>query len=63
MADRLMKYYQYVSEQVGASGRVKLATMTKVPSSKAAMEPDTPEIIKKFKDAINEITGKLPPEY
>ena len=63
MADRLMKYYQYVSEQAGLNGKVKLAQMTNIPSSKAAMEPDSHEAIQRFKDAIKEITGKPAPSF
>jgi hypothetical protein len=63
MAEKLMKYYQYVSEQAGALGRTKLAMTTKVPSTKAAMEPDTPETIRKFKEAVRQITGGPPPDY
>lgn len=58
-----MKYYQYVSERAGAVGRTKVAMITKVPSTKAAMEPDTPEMITKFKDAVRQVTGSAPPEY
>jgi hypothetical protein len=63
MAEKLMKYYQYVSEQAGAVGRTKVAMLTKVPSTKAAMEPDTPEMIKIFKEAIRQVTGDPPPNY
>ena len=63
MADRLMKYYQYISEQSGLSGKVKLAQMTRVPSTKAAVEPDTQETIQKFQEAVREITGKPAPTY
>lgn len=63
MADKLMKYYQYVSEKAGASGRMKLAMMTKVPSTKAAMEPDSPEILKAFREAVKQLTGAPPPEF
>jgi hypothetical protein len=61
MATKLMQYYQYISDQAGAMGRTQLAMKTKVPSTKAAMEPDTPEMIKRFKVAVEEITGKGAP--
>ena len=61
MATKLMQYYQYVSDQAGAMGRTQLAMKTKVPSTKAAMEPDTPEVIQKFMVAVREITGKPAP--
>ncbi len=61
MAAKLMQYYQYISDQAGAMGRTQLAMKTKVPSTKAAMEPDTPEAIQRFMVAVREITGKPAP--
>jgi hypothetical protein len=63
MAMKLMQYYQYVSEQKGTLGKTQLAMKTKLPSSKAAMEPDTPEILAQFRAAVKEITGKDAPVY
>jgi len=63
MANILMKYYQYVAEQSGALGKMKLAMATKVPSTKAALEPDTAETIRIFQEAIKEITGKPAPSF
>ena len=63
MAERLMRYYQYVADKAGVLGKTKLAISTKTPSTKAALEPDTPEMIRKFKDAVREITGGIPPDY
>jgi hypothetical protein len=63
VADRLMKYYQYISEQSGLGGKIKLAQITKLPSNKAAMEPDTQDVIQKFQEAVKEITGKPAPSY
>ncbi|MGB9236724.1 MAG: hypothetical protein WCC04_20135 [Terriglobales bacterium] len=63
MADILMKYYQYVAEQSGAMGKMKLAMVTKVPSTKAAMDPDSPETIRIFQEAVKEITGKPAPNF
>ena len=63
MATKLMQYYQYISEQMGAVGRTQLAMKTKIPSTRAAMEPDAPEAIQKFMAAIKEITGKEAPRF
>lgn len=63
MAEKLIKYYQYVSEEKGFSGKVQLATSTKVPSTQAALEPDSPELLKVFKDAVEKITQKPAPEF
>jgi len=63
MAEQLMKYYQFVGDQAGLSGKVKLAQLTRVPSAKAALEPENPEVIARFRAAIKEITGKDAPAY
>lgn len=61
MAERIMKYYAYVDKELGFSGRIHLAQLTKIPSVRAAMEPDTPENIKMFQDAIAKLTNKPAP--
>jgi hypothetical protein len=58
-----MKYYQYVAEQAGLQGKVKLAQITNIPSSKAAIDPDTQDAIQKFKEAVSQITGKPAPSF
>ena len=63
MAAKLMQYYQYVAEYAGITGRTQLAIKTKIPSTRAAMEPDSPEAIRMFKVTIEEITGKAAPQY
>jgi len=63
MADKLMRYYEYINQEAGFSGKVKLAQMTKVPSTQAAMQPETQEILQQFKEAIRQITGKAAPGY
>ena len=62
MGARIQKYYDYIEDEVGFSGRIKLAISTKVPSSLAFATPDSDEIIAKFKKAILEITGKKAPD-
>jgi len=63
VATKLMQYYQYISEQLGAVGRTQLAMKTKIPSTRAAMEQDAPETIQKFMTAVKEITGKEAPRF
>jgi hypothetical protein len=63
MAHRLMKYYQYTFEQSGLAGKMKLILMTRLPPSQAAIERDTPETMKKFKQFVTQITGKPAPDY
>jgi len=61
MAEKLLQYYKYIQDNAGFSGRVKLAQLTHVPSVQATVEPDTPEVIERFKKAIEKITGKPAP--
>ena len=63
MAERLMKYYAYIGQEQGMGAKIKLATATKIPSTKAAMVPDSPENIKVFKDAVEQLTGKPAPNF
>ena len=57
-----MKYYKYIREVAGYTGKIDLATSTKIPSTRAALEPDSEENIEKFKKAIKKITEKEAPE-
>lgn len=63
MGVKLLKYYKYISVESGLKGKIKLAVMTKVPSIKAAITPDTEEKIMLFKKSIKEITGKDAPDF
>ena len=55
MAAKLTNYYAMASNEFGIAGRMKLAMLTKVPSEKAASEPDTPENIRIFEDALAQL--------
>jgi hypothetical protein len=63
MGVKLLQYYKYVNEVSGLSGKIKLAQTTKVPSTQAAIVPDTPDHITAFKKAVETITGKAAPNY
>ena len=63
MAEKLLLYYNYLNEIKGAEGTFRLASITKIPISMAAIEPDTPKNINAFKDAIKIITGKSAPKF
>ncbi|MFP4499238.1 MAG: hypothetical protein ACLFQV_13595 [Vulcanimicrobiota bacterium] len=63
MGIKLMKYYKHIRDKMGLSGKMKLAVETKVPSSKAAMEKDSDDKIKLFREAIEKITGEKPPDF
>ena len=63
MAERLLQYYKYIREVAGFEGKIDLATSTKIPSTRAAIEPDSPKNIELFKNAIEKITGKPAPDF
>ena len=63
MAEKLIQYYKYVKDEAGLDGQMKLAITTKIPSTKAALEPDSPDNIAAFKKAIQDITGKPAPSF
>ena len=62
MGKKLLEYYEYIQEYEGFSGMIKLAQLTRLPSSRAAIEVDTPELIERFKNAVKKITGKPAPD-
>jgi len=61
MAERLIKYYDYMKQNGGLPAQMRLAMITCIPSTKAINEPDSPANIDKFRKAIKEITGKEAP--
>ena len=63
MAEKLMKYYQYASEKGGLSLKMALAQETKLPSTMAALQPDSLENIQKLRAALKKLTGTEPPNY
>jgi hypothetical protein len=63
MGEKLIRYINYINDESGFKGKVKLATITKIPSTRASMEPDSPENIELFKKAVEEITGKTAPNF
>ena len=52
MAAKLNEFYAQASKQYGVMGRMKLAMLTKISSEKAGSEPDSPENIKLFEQAL-----------
>ncbi len=61
MGEKLLAYYKYIQDKEGFFGVIRLAQLTSITSKRAASEVDTPELIKRFKDAIEKITGKPAP--
>jgi hypothetical protein len=51
----MVKYYEEAGKLGGLKAKMRLAVLTKLSSSQAKSEPDLPENIEKFKNAIQEI--------
>lgn len=62
MAEKLLQYYKYVQDRLGLEGKIELAKETKIPSTHAALEPDSVENIKRFKTAVEKITHRSAPD-
>ena len=54
-----MEFYAKANELGGLKAKMRLAAITQVPSAKAESEPDTPELIKSFESALEEIKKEL----
>ncbi len=61
MGEKLLRYYNYIQDKEGFFGVIRLAQLTSITSKRAASEADTPELIERFKNAIEKITGKPAP--
>lgn len=61
MAEKLIQIYKLVNDELGMKGKMDLAIETKIPSTKASFEPDSPENLNKFKQAYEKLTGKRLP--
>lgn len=55
MAERLKQFYDEAQELGGLKAKIRLAVITKTPSSKATEYGDTVELINIFKNALEEI--------
>ena len=61
MGEILVSYYEFVKKEGGIKAAMRVAMQTAVTATKAGSIPDSPEMISKFKKAIKEVTGKVPP--
>jgi|WetSurMetagenome_2_1015567.scaffolds.fasta_scaffold390929_2 hypothetical protein len=55
MGEKLTQYFTQARAKGGIQGQVKLAMITKMTSAAAKEATDTPELIKKFEEAIKQI--------
>ena len=61
MGARLIDFFDQVSKEYGATGRMKLAMLTKISSIKAQDEPDSAENIQKFAQALEQLRREPKP--
>ena len=55
MGAKLAEYYEKANGIGGMKAKMRLAIMTKIPSAKAVSEAETPELLQKFENALQEI--------
>jgi hypothetical protein len=55
MATRLTDFYKQAAQEFGLAGRIKLAMLTKISSEKAASVDDSPENIRIFEQALQQL--------
>ena len=55
MGDKLVEFYVKAEQMGGFKAKMRLAVITKIPSNKAQSEPDTPENVAKFNDAMTKL--------
>ena len=55
MGQKLTTYYEKAKAKGGIKAQMRMAMITMLSSSKAGTEPDSPENIAKFENALKEI--------
>lgn len=55
MAAKLNEFYKQAAQEFGLTGRIKLAMLTKISSEKAEAADDSPENIRIFEQALQQL--------
>ena len=55
MAAKLNEFYKQAAQEFGLAGRIKLAMLTKISSEKAEAAEDSPENIRIFEQALQQL--------
>ncbi len=63
MAERLLQYYTYITDELGMEGKVRLAQETKIPAAVAAVAPDSQINLQTFRAAVERLTGEPAPQF
>ena len=61
MGQNLVQMYDFVTKHGGPKARMRLAMMTCIASAIAEDTKETPELLGRFRTAVQEITGKQAP--
>lgn len=59
MGKELKKYFEKANQIGGVKAQMRLSLITKMSIIKANNEPDTPENIRKFEEALKEIQKEI----
>ena len=59
MGAKLMEFFSQAQKLGGIKGKMRLAMITRISSAQAGSQPDSPENIRKFTAALNEIKKNL----
>lgn len=62
MGEQLVRFYQLVNQSKGLQGKTRFAMETKIPSTRAALVPDSPENIELFRAAYEKVVGAPAPK-
>jgi hypothetical protein len=60
MGARLAAFYAEAEGLAGLDGKIQLAMMTRIPSTRALVEPDSPDNLSKFEGAMNTLRRSIP---
>ncbi|AKV03987.1 hypothetical protein AKJ09_10650 [Labilithrix luteola] len=55
MGDRLASFYEQAESVGGLDAKIRLALLTRIPSTRALVEPDSPQNVSRFETALTEI--------
>jgi hypothetical protein len=58
MGVQLVSFYQQAKSIGGLKAQMRLAVLTALPSSKASSVPDSPDLLKKFENAMKQIKSE-----
>ena len=55
MAQKMVEFYDKAKQLGGFKAQMRLALLTGITSQAATSQPDTPDALKKFENAMNEL--------